>query len=446
MPQQPFFAGQEYMYPEQTAEQQSWKRKQRLADTFSAQALENPQGQMVSGHYIAPGWGQAVARVLQGYMGGKLSQDTEQEQRKYAEEMNRKLAEGLKNYGAISQGSPETKTQPEEWYPGDPGGNVQRPAVQPNPRGAAESLVNSGHPLLHQAGVQQILSTKQDEFGTEPRYDQNGRAFLVGKSGQIKYIDGVQARDKVEVGPGGQAYNPYQLKPGQVLNDPNKPFGMNEQGIQPNNPYQAYEIAKANAGGTKINMPAINLNTEKTYAGNVAEGLAKNDVSAIDVSRSAPQRITAAQEVKRILDTDKTITGTGAEWRLAANKALATAGIIDGSSVKNTENLASNLASQTLEAIKSSGLGSGQGFTDKDRQFLERAKSGNIEINRDTLRYLADINERAARKSIDYGNKVAERIKNHPAFGSVGQDLFVQQPGEYKSGQSNSGFKYLGKE
>ena len=172
----------------------------------------------------------------------------------------------------------------------------------------------------------------------------------------------------------------------------------------------------------------VGVNTEKTYAGNIAEGLAKNDVAALDAARSAPDRVNTARSIKQVLDSNNAITGTAAETRLALTKALSTAGLIDGTSTTATEDLVSMLNTQTLEAIKTAGMGSGQGFTDKDRQFLQDAKSGRIEINAATLRRMADLNERAGVAAIQYGNKIAARLKGNPTLGTVGQDLEVKVP------------------
>jgi hypothetical protein len=46
--------------------------------------------------------------------------------------------------------------------------------------------------------LQQSLKKEQPKFGTEPRYDQNGRAFILAEDGSMKYLDGVKARDKLE--------------------------------------------------------------------------------------------------------------------------------------------------------------------------------------------------------------------------------------------------------
>jgi len=202
-------------------------------------------------------------------------------------------------------------------------------------------------------------------------------------------------------------------------------------GIDPESP-EARGLFKQLAAKIASHQPPasqnVQVNTEKGYFGNIAEGVAKQDLAVIDAGRSAPDRVESARRVKELLKQNP-ITGTGAEARLSLNKALATAGIIDGSQVRATENLASNLASSTLDAIKTSGLGSGQGFTDKDRQFLERAKSGNLEVNAATLRDLADLNERAAKASIVRANEVIKRIGAAPQMGAVsGQIAPIAEP------------------
>lgn len=185
---------------------------------------------------------------------------------------------------------------------------------------------------------------------------------------------------------------------------------------------------------TTTHSPPVNVSVssgDKGYVSEISKLVAKQDADAIDAAQSAPDRIRSAQDVKRILRTEKPMTGTAADWRLEATKALSTAGIIDGQSVKSTEDLASLLASQTLEAIKSSGLGSGQGFTDKDRQFLERARAGQITMNADTLYRLADLNEKAGRRSIERGNAAVKRLNGIPGVGEFVNGREVKQPAQF---------------
>jgi hypothetical protein len=47
-------------------------------------------------------------------------------------------------------------------------------------------------PIMAQRLAQMLETPKEAEFGTEPRYDSEGRAFVVNKAGEIRYLDGVK--------------------------------------------------------------------------------------------------------------------------------------------------------------------------------------------------------------------------------------------------------------
>jgi Sec-independent protein translocase protein TatA len=247
---------------------------------------------------------------------------------------------------------------------------------------------------------------------------------------------------KIAFTPSGVAYdeNNPTLQLGENYAKPEaKPSAIQEyeyaRGQGFSGSFNDFQLKQKRAGASNVN---VSMNTDKKYGEILGSKLAEQDAAAIDAARSAPARLDNARMVKQVLQANP-ITGTGAEYRLAANKALATAGIIDGTQVKNTEDLASLLASSTLDAIKTSGLGGGQGFTDKDRQFLEKARSGNIEINAQTLNTLADLNERAALATIKRGNDVIKQIQTDPNSGDVGkrlQPIAVPQASQPKAQKS----------
>lgn len=255
--------------------------------------------------------------------------------------------------------------------------------------------------------------------------DLMARAVQAGAIPLPDYINSMRKDSTpLTVAPGASLVDRNTLKP--VFTAPKEqtlPAAIQEYQFAQSQGYRGtfdqWDQARKRAGATSVN---VGVNTDKSYFGNVAEGLAKVDVGAIDAGRSAPDRIASSRRVREVLATNP-ITGTGAEARLSLNKALATAGLIDGTNVANTEVLASTLASQTLDAIKTSGLGAGQGFTDKDRQFLERAKSGNIEMTPQALGTLADLNERAAVASIRRANSVIGKLRQSPQAGAMGQAL-----------------------
>jgi hypothetical protein len=255
------------------------------------------------------------------------------------------------------------------------------------------------------------------------------------KPGETGYVWN-QEKGKYEPAVSGGPAKLETLKPGEIGLNWNPATGKWEQaatggppapehdkeaeflkGLYANDPVAQRKALEALAA-KRVSHPQpsqVNVTLDKTYGGVVAKGLADADVAAIDAARSAPDRLRSAREVQRIL-TQTPITGSGAEMRLAITKALSTAGLIDGKTVTSTEDLASVLANQTLDAIKTSGLGSGQGFTDKDRQFLQDAKSGRLETNAGTLQYIARLNERAAIASMERGNSVIRRLKKDPNF------------------------------
>ena len=195
--------------------------------------------------------------------------------------------------------------------------------------------------------------------------------------------------------------------------------------------YWNRKMQVANAGKTNIalNVP---INTEKTYWGNVAEGLAKEFSDQRSNAQKAVDQIETSKRVLGLLDQGP-ITGAGANWRLPLEKGLAQIGVVNGNRVATTEQLAGQLAKSTLDGIKSSGLGSGQGFTDKDRDFLEKAVSGNITLEPQTLRYLATLNDKAGRAAIAKYQKSASNLEGNRNQQVLPVDLNIEAPPPYVS-------------
>lgn len=200
--------------------------------------------------------------------------------------------------------------------------------------------------------------------------------------------------------------------------DPNEPFYTDEQGnVRPNPAYQEYAIRKAAAGSTRVNVP-VSLSTEKAYGGAFADKIAAQDSTLYDAAQSAPQIIERAQRIKQLLD-GKAYTGSGAGFKLAFGKAAKTVGLnYAGDTIANTEELAADLARNTLAAIKTSGLGGGNGFTDKDREFLEKAVGGKIELDSGTLRRLADMSIRSQQITVKKWNDRAKQIPQSALTGT----------------------------
>ena len=48
-------------------------------------------------------------------------------------------------------------------------------------------------PLMAQRLAQMLETPKEAEYGTTPQYDEQGRAYVVNKAGNVRYLDGVKA-------------------------------------------------------------------------------------------------------------------------------------------------------------------------------------------------------------------------------------------------------------
>jgi hypothetical protein len=177
---------------------------------------------------------------------------------------------------------------------------------------------------------------------------------------------------------------------------------------QPALSFNDWLLQSKKAGATSI---SVSTKGEGKFQETLGTELAKKTVGVIDAGQAAPDQIASARRIKSVLQ-GKTFTGAGAEQLLGINNALATAGVIDPTAGVNTEMLMADMAKTTLQNIKSSGLGAGQGFSNADRDFLEKASAGKITLNAGTIKYIADLNERAGLKAIDKYNTT---IKSLPA-------------------------------
>lgn len=181
---------------------------------------------------------------------------------------------------------------------------------------------------------------------------------------------------------------------------------------------EAQKSRIAKAGATNVNV-----STEKKYGERFGGLIAESDAAKLAAAEKAPEAAATADRVMDLIGTGKVITGTGANARLQIAKALNLAGGTDSEKIRNTEVLISSLAETTLGAIKSSNLGAGQGFTNADRDFLEKAKAGQLSYDSKSLAELARLSRLAAEKSAESWNT---RVKQIPAAALEGTGISTE--------------------
>lgn len=183
------------------------------------------------------------------------------------------------------------------------------------------------------------------------------------------------------------------------------------------------DVEEQKARLARAGAPSITVSTEKKYGEAFAGKMAESDIGMRDAAIKAPEMANTANRILDLTAQDKVFTGTGANVKLQIAKALNMAGLTDSEKAANTEALIADMGASTLGAIKSSGLGSGQGFTNKDLEFLQNVAGGRITLEKDTIRRIAELQHRAAEASAQKWNA---RVKQIPADTLQGTGLTTE--------------------
>jgi hypothetical protein len=147
------------------------ERQKKLADLLQSRALEQPQGQMVSGRYVAPSIIQQLAPLANAYMGRKAGEDVESRQAKLANLIRGQNVAETKDIFSTMMGQPEVVREGSTL--GDEEGNVlpfNKAAVAPDKMGALMKALNAQSPG-GQALAPQLMSSmfKEDTPLVVPR-------------------------------------------------------------------------------------------------------------------------------------------------------------------------------------------------------------------------------------------------------------------------------------
>jgi hypothetical protein len=167
-----------------------------------------------------------------------------------------------------------------------------------------------------------------------------------------------------------------------------------------------YQTKLKEAGRTTVSQTMGGGTSQ--YLGEFAKGIAQDDITLRKNAENAPMALQNIDRTKKLLEEGKVFTGAFANKRLAlaaAGQALGLGGKNTDELVANTQQLAASRARATLDNIRSSGLGAGQGFTDRDREFLEKAVQGNIEFSLESLKRQIEIEEKVQRAIVKKWNK-----------------------------------------
>ena len=191
----------------------------------------------------------------------------------------------------------------------------------------------------------------------------------------------------------------------------------------PEDEKMAMRVARAKKESTHPQPISVTVSTEKAYGSQLAGKVADADIAKMSVAEKAPQLAESANRIINLVQQGNLFTGPVADVKLNLARALNVVGASNDEKIANTEALIAATGQSTLDAIKSAGLGTGQGFTDKDLKFLQGIAGGTITYTPQTLTELARLQHQAATRSAESWNN---RVKQLPKSATEGMNLSTE--------------------
>lgn len=136
--------------PEILQQQQALNRQQQMAQLLLQQGMQQPQGQMVSGRYVAPSFFQYAAPLFQMYAGKSLAKEGDAEAARIAEALRKRYGEELTQYQNMLN-----PVQTELAGP-TPTGEALMTINLPDKRGANLFAATAYNPALQAVGMKNI--------------------------------------------------------------------------------------------------------------------------------------------------------------------------------------------------------------------------------------------------------------------------------------------------
>lgn len=426
------------------------ERRRRLAEMLQQESSAPMDTNRMAGGWVVPiSPFEGLAKAAKGIAGGyhenrarELAKELREKQQQDRSADMTSLAAMLRGRDSVPASSENIVDEQANGGMGAPA-TIEAPAVPARPGGQIDpAMVGNMRTPDMQNMAMQMWAEQMKKENAPPKYHVVGGSLVPeprpGQYGPIapaftapKYhtVGGNLVPEPSLGAPGGTPVKPIYSAPEKDEAAKFKAI-LEGAGIDPES-QQGKKLFMSLATKTATHQPPtqVSVSTERGYGQHFAGKVADQDVGLLDAARKAPELATRSNSIKETLASGKVITGAGADYRLALGKALNLVGASDAETIANTETLSTSLARNTLDAIKASGLGSGSGFSNADRDFLEKAAGGKINLEAATIGRLADLSHRAAEQSALSWNK---RVKDIPesALGGTGikRDPIVVPP------------------
>lgn len=330
-------------------------RQQQMANMLLQQGMQGqPQGQMVSGHYVAPSWSQQLAPIATQALGLYGGYQADKAQTDLAAALRNKQADLMKQYQ-------EAKTPQEKF------------AIGTSPYAPK---------ALQAASWERIKPQKLGEGEVISEYD----------FGKGTYTPTAQ---------GGEKMSPDVRTAAQMLGIRTP---MTEW-----TPAQNQAVSNQVTANKRASATNVSVNTANKFAGGFAEKASGGAYDMYTAAMNAPQTIENSKRTIELVDKGA-FTGPTANVALEAAKIFNVGGADNAEIIKNTELLAANRGKALVQSVKASGLAGSQGLTEGERRFLADAEGGRITLSGPTLKAMAGLEIKLAVENQKKWNKQASKM------------------------------------
>jgi hypothetical protein len=206
---------------------------------------------------------------------------------------------------------------------------------------------------------------------------------------------------------------------------------MKAAGIDPESPMGQQVFAAALKKAT-THQPATSVSVNNAGEGPFWKEFGKGQAEAFGKEQEGAK---GAAQVLQSITTARDLlkkgiyTGSAADWRLGAGKALQQAGFnMDQDAIANTEAFKSTMGKQVLAGIKA--LGAGSAISNADREFMEKIVGGQITLDPKGIERILAIGESVSRAQIASFNKKAKGLQGKAPAGFLPYSLEVEEPAQ----------------
>lgn len=374
-----------YGYNQYQTDQDTLNRQKAIADALQAQSLQAPQGQMVSGHYVAPGLGGAIGQIGDALLGKYIRKTNDEGQTA----LNQKFMQSRQaQLGAF-------QTQ-----------------FQNDPHGAVLAAMSSNDPLIQAIGKQEGagLSTQKDVMATTGATVGSRVAAASGGNPNLGALKDVPIVKEVN----GQVVN---IDP--ATGQPTATGDYRDKYGQPTTlatgPDGKPVLGQVNlSGGKDETFPGggVTVNTGEQLKKAAIPGLEKALTDARTSKIQAIQTNATADKFLKLIQDPNVPTGALAGPRAVLQNFGNT--LFPGD-VAGASKAQQAIATSADLALAASHTAQGQGsISDYERGLFERASKGDLNMGREALTALGNGLKKAAAIQVHNADELNANVSADP--------------------------------